>query len=518
MSGKQKVSISVVKGGGSLNHDNREFFAENVDRERTKNNITYVRESLEDAYEICFGDAIREYDGKQRRSDRKIGSSKEYINKIRNSGNGEKVFYEIVVQVGNMQDCNVRSPMGDVAKEILDEYMKGFQERNPNLYVFNAVMHLDEQTPHLHIDYIPMASGYKSGLYKRNSLDRAFKEMGIEVDGAVNKKNNRTIAWEDREKDVLEEILHEYDLERAPDKNMKREHMSVEEYKTVVNMVHNEVKEIPRQIETTQVPLSKTKVIVEKEDLSKLEKRARLSMVHEKATKVLEKDMNSGINNLIEAKKEIEVYKKDAELKVICAYAQADEIIHEAKNKAKELKAAAEKEYKEAATYKELYEEKYKEQPELNTRYEALQKEYEHDEETISTLQVRLSESEAENKNLRAEIISLKESIANRIKEATAPLERKIEELSNKLKQAYSYITDIVMASGMLAYDDGVYKVNLAPVQKRLIDSIAAFGSRKARESGFDAMATQMDKSVRVSDEISSIMKPERKRSRDMSI
>lgn len=518
MSGKQKVSISVVKGRGSLNHDNREFFAENVDRDRTKNNITYVRKSLEDAYETCFGDSIREYDEKQRRSDRKIGSSKDYINRIRNSGNGEKIFYEIVVQVGNMQDCNVNSPMGEMAKVILDEYMKDFQKRNPNLYVFNAVMHLDEQTPHLHIDYIPIATGYKSGLQKRNSLDRAFKEMGIEVDGAVHKKNNRTIAWQDREKDVIEEILHEHDLERAPDKNIKREHLSVEEYKTVINMVHNEVKEIPRQIETTQVPLSKTKVIVDKEDILKLEKRARLSMVHEKAAKVLEKDKKTELNNLIEAKKEIEVYKKDAAHKVICAYAQADEIIHKAESKAKELEDAAEKEYEVAAAYKELYEEKYREQPELNKRYEILKKESEQDKETISTLQVRLSESEADNKNLKAEIASLKESIANRIKEATAPLERKIDELSFKLKQAYSYITDIVMASGMLAYDAGVYKVNLAPVQKKLIDAIASFGSRKARDNGFDEMAAQMDKSICISDEINSIMKLERKRNRGMSL
>ena len=164
------------------------------------------------------------------------------------------------------------------------------------------------------------------------------------------------------------------------------------------------------------------------------------------------------------------------------------------------------------------YEEKYREQPELNKRYEILKKESEQDKETISTLQVRLSESEADNKNLKAEIASLKESIANRIKEATAPLERKIDELSFKLKQAYSYITDIVMASGMLAYDAGVYKVNLAPVQKKLIDAIASFGSRKARDNGFDEMAAQMDKSICISDEINSIMKLERKRNRGMSL
>ena len=57
-----------------------------------------------------------------------------------------------------------------VASEILDEYARSFQERNPNLYLFHAVLHMDEATPHLHLDYIPIAHGYKTKLHTRNSL------------------------------------------------------------------------------------------------------------------------------------------------------------------------------------------------------------------------------------------------------------------------------------------------------------------------------------------------------------
>ena len=56
---------------------------------------------------------------------------------------------------------------------------KTFQERNPNLYLFNCVMHLDEATPHLHIDYIPVANGYKTGMKTRNSLTKALQQMGF---------------------------------------------------------------------------------------------------------------------------------------------------------------------------------------------------------------------------------------------------------------------------------------------------------------------------------------------------
>lgn len=154
------------------------------------------------------------------------------MEQIRTSKNGEKLFYENLIQVGNMRDSGVGMEQGKICKQVLDEYMREFQKRNPNLYVFNAVMHLDEQTPHLHIDYIPVAHGYKNGLQARNSLDRAFREQG--VDGKSNKYENRTIAWQNGEKDCIERIMKEYGLERTEETGFKREHQDLEQYK--VNM------------------------------------------------------------------------------------------------------------------------------------------------------------------------------------------------------------------------------------------------------------------------------------------
>ena len=138
------VSISVCKGKGSLKHNNREFITQNVDSKRTHLNIVYKQESLVKAYEFCFGSTIQDYNAKQKRKDRQINGVKGDIEKIRKSKNGEKLFYETVVQVGNKYTCSTLSQDGELAKKILDEYMKNFQNRNPNLYVFNAVMHLDE--------------------------------------------------------------------------------------------------------------------------------------------------------------------------------------------------------------------------------------------------------------------------------------------------------------------------------------------------------------------------------------
>lgn len=166
-------TISFPKGKGHLTHNNREFISNNVVPERTVWNRIYIQESLEQAYEKCFGQALRDYNVAQKRKDRR---KENYLKEIENSGNKEKTFYENIVQIGKKDDTPVVGADGKLTEEakaaieILEQYAKTFQERNPNLYLFNCVMHLDEATPHLHIDYIPVANGYKTGMKTRNSL------------------------------------------------------------------------------------------------------------------------------------------------------------------------------------------------------------------------------------------------------------------------------------------------------------------------------------------------------------
>lgn len=186
--------ISFVKGKGSLRHNNCEFIAKNIDEARAPWNIIYIQQPLKEAYEEIFGPAVSEYIVKQKRSDRKIDDC---LSKIKNSGNKEKQFYETVVQIGKRDDTGVLdenenlSEPAKVARDILDEYAKTFQERNPNLILFNAVLHMDETTPHLHLDYIPVAHGYKTGLSTRNSLTKGLQEMGIAL--AVSKSDTETM-------------------------------------------------------------------------------------------------------------------------------------------------------------------------------------------------------------------------------------------------------------------------------------------------------------------------------------
>ena len=64
--------ISHARGKGSMNHNNRVHIYKNVDASKTANNIYYAKESLDEAYKKCFGEALADYNAKQKRADRKI--------------------------------------------------------------------------------------------------------------------------------------------------------------------------------------------------------------------------------------------------------------------------------------------------------------------------------------------------------------------------------------------------------------------------------------------------------------
>ena len=236
-------TISFPKGKGHLTHNNRDFICNNVVPERTAWNRIYIQEPLKDAYEKCFGQALRDYNAAQKRKDRQ---KDDYLKEIENSGNKEKTFYENIVQIGKKTDTPVADENGvmteeaKAAIEVLDRYAKTFQERNPNLYLFNCVMHLDEATPHLNIDYIPVAHGYKNGMKTRNSLTKAFQQMGFAK--AVSRKQNETVAWQEREREYLTELCREQGIEIEV-LGVQRDNLSLSEYKAVMR----EVEELEQQ-------------------------------------------------------------------------------------------------------------------------------------------------------------------------------------------------------------------------------------------------------------------------------
>ena len=218
-----KRTISAMVGQGSVNHNSRKFHAKNTDPERSHLNVTYCQENIKTVYRELFDEALERYNAKQTRADRRI---EDYYEKIR-SGKQEKPFHEIILQVGNRDDMSADSEEGQLAAAVLDEYMKGFQERNPQLRVFSAHLHMDEATPHLHIDFVPFTTGSKRGLDTRVSLKQALAAQGFK---GGSRGDTEWSQWVRSEKERLSLVMERHGIEWE-DKGTHDKHLSVLDYK-----------------------------------------------------------------------------------------------------------------------------------------------------------------------------------------------------------------------------------------------------------------------------------------------
>ena len=231
-----------MRGKGSLTHNRRDFIAENVDSSRTPLNVEYRNEDIRTVYHELFDGALARYNEKQTRKDRIID---DYYEKIR-TGKQEKLFEELIIQIGNKDDMNASSENGQLARQMLDEYMQLFQQRNPTLRVFSAHLHMDEATPHLHIDFIPFTTGSKRGLETRVSLKKALEALGFT---GGTKSHTELNQWIESEKQALASIMARHDIEWEQ-KGTHEEHLSVLDYKKQERS--KEVSALENQIDTLQ--------------------------------------------------------------------------------------------------------------------------------------------------------------------------------------------------------------------------------------------------------------------------
>lgn len=218
-----KRTISAMVGKGSVNHNSRKFKAENVDAERSHLNVDYCNENIKKVYNKLFDEALQRYNEKQTRADRRID---DYYEKIRNSKQ-EKPFHELILQIDDKENMSAESENGQLAKQILDEYYREFQARNPNLYVFSAHLHMDEATPHLHIDFVPFTTGSKRGLDTRVSLKQALAAQGFKGGSRSETEWNQ---WVQSEKEQLAAVMERHGIEWEH-KGTHEKHLSVLDYK-----------------------------------------------------------------------------------------------------------------------------------------------------------------------------------------------------------------------------------------------------------------------------------------------
>ena len=242
-------------GKGSVNHNSRKFKAANVDDERTDRNIDYCNEDIKAVYHELFDDALGRYNAKQTRDDRRIEN---YYEKIR-SGKQEKPFHELILQIGDKDNMGATTENGELAKQVLDEYYQGFQKRSPTLRVFSAHLHMDEATPHLHIDFVPFTTGSKRGLDTRVSLKQALAALGFKGGTRGMTEWNQ---WVQSEKEALAEVMLNHGIEweqkgthekhlSVPDFEKKQRAEEVEQLNAEIESAKNDLRTVEKQLNRT---------------------------------------------------------------------------------------------------------------------------------------------------------------------------------------------------------------------------------------------------------------------------
>ena len=382
-----------MTGKGSVNHNSRKFHAKNTDPERSYLNVEYCNENIKDVYHELFDEALARYNEKQTRNDRRID---DYYEKIR-AGKQEKPFHEIILQIGDRDTMGAETEEGRLAAKILDEYMQDFQRRNPTLRVFSAHLHMDEATPHLHIDFVPYTTGSKRGLDTRVSLKQALSALGFK---GGTRRETELNQWVAAEKQQLASIMLEHGIEWEQ-KGTHEKHLSLLDF---------EKQEREKEVS-----------VLEKQKAKLEEHNATMQEVNEKwldQLENIEREISSAHENLEKADKQADQAKKKV--------AQYEKKLTEIAPMVKEMERFAEKYtadpeevLPEAGTLEtgKSYREKkakplikkivtvlrsvYRAYLDLSRRFNDMQRSYERAWNKVNSLTVRVEELWNENRMLR---------------------------------------------------------------------------------------------------------------------
>ena len=388
-----KRTISFMTGKGSVNHNSRKFHAKNTDPERSYLNVEYCNENIKDVYHELFDEALARYNEKQTRNDRRID---DYYEKIR-SGKQEKPFHEIILQIGDRDTMGAETEEGRLAAKILDEYMQDFQRRNPTLRVFSAHLHMDEATPHLHIDFVPYITGSKRGLDTRVSLKQALTVLGFK---GGTRRETELNQWVSAEKQQLAAIMLEHGIEWEQ-KGTHEKHLSLLDF---------EKKERAKEVS-----------MLEKQKSELEEHNAIMQEVNEKYLDQLER-VEKDIFSAQESRKEVDKQAEQAKKKAAQYEKKLTEIapmVKEMERFAEKYSADPEEVLPEAGTLEtgKSYREKkakplikkivtvlrsvYRAYLDLSRRFSDLQRSYERAWDKVNSLTARVEELWNENRTLK---------------------------------------------------------------------------------------------------------------------
>lgn len=285
----------------NIRHNNRELTEKefrskahkHIQREKSKYNIQIFKRDIKDVYHELFDDALNAYNAKQKRKDRKIDDYYKHVQKSKNLD----LQREFIVAVGNKADWEKLSfEEKQEVGEVLERYVRDFNERHSNMTIYNAIVHLDEAgAPHAHFNVVPTATGYKNGLAVQPSFRKALEQEGFGPSGREQLK-----AFRDAEVHRLHEFVHEIGIDRKAgqtnDIKDMREYKDAMEY--IENRKSNQIVKMQREEKAHEEKmhelderLRKQEEMIQKRDEAfKASKREQARIIKEKNDEIASKD------------------------------------------------------------------------------------------------------------------------------------------------------------------------------------------------------------------------------------
>lgn len=325
-------SVRMEKSMTNLRHNNRNLTEEeykqpaheHIIRERTKDNIVIKHSTIQEAYQEVFGEAVEEYNSKQKRKDRKID---DYYLHVYHSKTLD-LQREMIIGLGNKQDWDElgyekKKEAGQLIKEVIEDFIK---DKKDHIHVYNAVIHLDEAgAPHAHINFIPLAHGYKNGLETQPSWTKSLAQMGYPGKG-----RKPFMAFRETEVERIGRIAKKYGIERK-----------LGETNDIADVrMYKKVKELEKQAKAKEAEIEG----LEQDYSQKDRELKRQAQEQAKALSDFTKDLENKVNE-----KEVELELLDSELAEKQAEAQsAGESARQARQQAQEAQGEAERLQKEA--------------------------------------------------------------------------------------------------------------------------------------------------------------------------
>ena len=273
----------------SLKHNNRKLTEEeflepahrHIDQTKINQNIYIRQENLKEVYDDIFGQALKDYNANQKRSDRKIDDFYHHVKKSKTLD----LQREFIVSIGSKEDWDSMPENNrEVAGKLLRDYLLDFEKRHSNLYVYNAVVHLDEAgSPHLHFNVVPVASGYKNGLKLKPSFKKALANEGYTQTGRYLLKEFRDKEIKNIEQvfkrvGVVRKLVGTNNIKDMHDyKNLQKEHddlkQEIEDKKDELDWIQTGIEEAKERREEIVKEFFQTNRQTEqqKEELKQLE-------------------------------------------------------------------------------------------------------------------------------------------------------------------------------------------------------------------------------------------------------